>query len=155
MAKISNTRLTQDLLHYKRIGIDSMCFIYQFADNPRYSPLTHTLFTLMEQKKIAAVTSTVSVVEAFVQPEIKHDEFLLLEYEKFFTHLPNLEIVELDWHVARLAAKLRATYKSLKTPDTIQVAATLLKSYKAFLTNDEKLKQIKEVKVLQLDNYIE
>lgn len=154
MAKMSPKRFENDILRYKRLGLDSMCFIYQFSDDPDLAPLTHVLFSLLEKRKITAVTSTVSVVESFVQPERSQNALILSEYEKVFTHLPNLEVITVDWYVARLAAKLRASYKSLRTPDAIQLAATLLKGYKAFLTNDAKLKQIKEIKILTLKDYI-
>lgn len=153
MGKHAINAFRTHLLSLKRVGIDSMCFLYHFADDKTYAPLTQTLFTLLETKKIQAVTSAVTVAEIFVRAEIAADHLLLSDYETALTTLPNMEIVSIDWHVARLAAKLRAAYPTVKTPDMLQVAVTLLKGYKGFVTNDIKLKQIKELDVVLLQTY--
>lgn len=153
MGKPKIKKFQQDLLAFKHIGIDSMCFIYQFADHSVYAQLTNELFALLEKKKIRAATSTISLIEVFVKPEEKHNQYVIAEYESVFQHLPNLEIVPVDWYLARLASKLRATYKDLKTPDAIQIGATLLMNYPVFLTNDNKLKQVKEVRIVSLGEY--
>lgn len=148
------TKFTKDLLGYKHIGLDTMCFIYQFAQDSRYSPLTTILFELMENKKISAVTSTISVIETFVLPEQHGDQFLLSEYEKIFQNLPGLTIVSADWSVGRLTARLRAHYPTIRIPDAIQLSAAILSGCRAFVTNDEKLKQVKEIPIILLKNYI-
>ena len=131
-----------------------MVFIYQFSDHPRYAPLTHVVFELLEQKKLHSVTSTITVAEVFVEPEKKKNQIIIAEYEKVFHYLPNLEIVSVDWQLARLASRLRATYKYLRTPDALQLAASLLKGYVAFLTNDDKLKKIDLLPIIILKNFI-
>ena len=154
MGRINISHFEKDLLTYSHVGLDSMCFIYLFENNPSFSPLAETLLNLMGKKKISGVTSTVTLVETFVLPERMNNQLLIVEYEKIFAHLPNLELVSIDWRVSRLAAKLRAAYKTLRTPDAIQVAATLLRGYPAFVTNDEKLQKIKELKILLLKDYL-
>lgn len=131
-----------------------MCFIYQFAQDSRYSPLTHVLFELMEAKKIKATTSTISVIETFVLPEQHGGQFLLSEYEKIFQNLPGLTIVSADWSVGRLTARLRAQYPKIRIPDAIQLSAALLSGARAFITNDEQLKQVKEIPVMILRDYL-
>lgn len=150
-AKIASFR--KDLLSFKSIGLDTMCFIYQFADHPTYGELTNVIFTLMEEKHITAVTSMVTVAETLIEPEKKHAYEAITEYEKIFEHYPNLEVIPLNWHVARLTAKLKATYSILKLPDAVQLAATLLSNGRAFLTNDKKLMQVKEIPIVLLSSY--
>lgn len=152
MVKIK--RLQKDLLSFGKIGLDSMVFIYQFADHPQYGQLTNAVMELLGKKKIKAVTSTISVIETFVQPEKEENLAILNEYETVFQHLPNLEIMPIDWPLARLAAKLRAFYPAVRTPDAIQLSAPLLKGYPVFLTNDSKLKIAKELKVVTLKEYL-
>ncbi|MBI3955297.1 PIN domain-containing protein [Candidatus Gottesmanbacteria bacterium] len=142
------------IISLKHLGIDSMCFIYQFAQDLTYSPLTNTLFTLLESGKAESVTSTVSVAEIFVRSERLGDKITMYTQERFLTSLPNLEIVPITWDIARLASKLRARYAFLKTPDALQIAASLLSGCNGFITNDEKLKQVKEIKVISFDDYI-
>lgn len=142
------------IVSLKNIGIDSMCFIYQFAQDPTYSPLTKTLFSLTESGRIESVTSTVSVAEIFVRPERLGDKITIYTQERFLTSLPNLEIMPITWDIARLASKLRAKYSFLKTPDALQIAASLISGCNGFITNDDKLTKVKELKVITLDDYI-
>lgn len=146
-------KFKKDILRNKHIGLDTMCFIYQFAQDPRFSPLTHPMFELMENKKITAITSTISVIETFVLPEQHDDQFLISEYEKVFQNLPGLTIVPADWAVSRLTSKLRAQYPLIRIPGAIQLSAALLRGCKAFVTNDEQLKKIKEIPVILLKDY--
>lgn len=147
-------KFQNDILRYTPVGLDSMCFIYQFADDPTYAPLTHHLFTFMEQKKISTVTSIISVIESTVLPEKVGDQLLLSEYEKIFLNLPGLTVVSVDWPVGRLAAKLRAKYPKVRVPDAVQLSASLFKGCRAFVTNDEQLKQVSEIKMFVLKEYL-
>ena len=150
--KVDNFR--RDLLTLKYVGLDSMCFIYQFSEHPLYCPLTNILITLLEERKIYAITSTITITEVFIQPERIGDQLIIHEYEQFFAALPHLEIFPVDWHIARLAAKLRARVASLRTPDALQVPLVLLKNYHGFVTNDVKLSNIPGVKSIILDKYL-
>lgn len=147
-------RLTHDLLAAKHIGLDTMCFIYQFSKYPAYSSLTYRLFELINQKKITSCTSMVSVMETFVLPERLNDPTMLHAYENVFLNLPGLTIISVDWQVSQLTAKLRAHYPTIRLPDAIQLAAAILTNCSVFLTNDEQLRQVKEIKVKILKDYL-
>lgn len=154
MANPKLSRFQKKLLKAKIIGIDSMVFIYQFADHPRYAPLTDVVFRLLEEKRIVAVTSTISVIEVLAKPEQEKNRELLHDYEKVFLHYPQLEVVAIDWHVARLAARLRASYRTIKIPDALQLAVALLKECPVFISNDSQLQQVKGLEVILLDKYL-
>lgn len=148
------TQFQRDLLSVQSIGLDTMCFLYHFADHPRYSELTEALFSLVEKGKLKAVTSMVTVAESFVHVEASGNTQVLHDYEMAFKHNPNVDILPVDWYLARLAAKLRANYPKIRTPDALQLSCTLLKGYRAFVTNDDNLKKVKELKVIVLDDYL-
>ncbi len=154
MGKPKLTTFAKDLRSLKNIGLDSMCFIYHFAGRPQYLPLTETLFGLVEKADIQAASSVISVIETLVAPEKKGQQLIVYEYEKSFQTLPKLTITPIAWPQAKLAAKLRAIYPGLRTPDAIQIAACILTGAGAFLTNDKRLKQVKEIKVLMLEDYL-
>ncbi|PIQ22565.1 MAG: PIN domain nuclease [Cytophagales bacterium CG18_big_fil_WC_8_21_14_2_50_42_9] len=63
------------------------------------------------------------------------------------TTTTGIEIIEINTTVAIKAAELRAKY-NLKTPDSIQVATALEYRAKYFLTNDIRLKIVKEIKTV-------
>ena len=112
------------------------------------------IFEFMENKKITATTSTISIIETFVLPEQRGDQFLISEYEKIFLNLPGLTIIPVDWKIGRLTAKLRAQYPKVRIPDAIQLSAALFKGAQLFITNDEQLKQVKEIRVMLLKDYV-
>jgi predicted nucleic acid-binding protein len=142
------------LLGHSLVALDSMCFIYHFADHPKYAQLTSQIFQLLETGKIKAVTSTISVIESLVLPEKQNDQLICYEYEKVFKNYPNLQILPVDWGISRLTAKLRAKYQFLRTPDAIQIASGLISGCSLFITNDKKLGKTKEITVGLLDTYI-
>lgn len=148
-------RFQRDLLSKQTIGLDTMCFLYHFTDHPAYNEMTTTLFSLIEKGKLKAVTSMMTIAEAFVQVERSGNSEVLHEYELVFTHSPNIEILPVDWHLARLSAKLRANYPKIRIPDALQISAPLLIGYKAFVTNDENLKRVNELEIIVLDDYLD
>ncbi len=152
MVKIK--KLQKDLLSLKKIGLDSIVFIYQFSDHPQYGQLTNVVIELLGKKKIKAVTSAITVIETFVKPEKRNDLAILNEYENVFQYLPNLEILPIDWPLSRLTAKLRAQYPTIRIPDAVQISTALFKGYPTFLTNDDKLKKIKELRIITLKDYL-
>lgn len=56
--------------------------------------------------------------------------------------------------IADKTGKLRGKYPTLKTIDALQIAAAIHVSAGAFLTNDKKLKKIKEIKIVVLSDYL-
>ncbi|WP_404987325.1 type II toxin-antitoxin system VapC family toxin [Candidatus Hadarchaeum sp.] len=56
----------------------------------------------------------------------------------------------MDAAIAERAADLRARY-GLRTPDALQVATALHAGATAFLTNDARLKAVRELEVVLLD----
>ena len=145
------TAFRTKLLQAKKVGLDSMVFLYHFADHPQYASYTEIVFQLMEEGKLSAVTSTITVSELFVRAEEKNDQMTILAYEQFLKTLPHLEILPVDWYLARLAAKLRANYPLLRLPDALQLSAPLLRGYPVFITNDKKMKKVKEIEVITFD----
>ncbi len=144
----------QNLINLRHIGLDSMCFIYQFTKHPVFSQLTKNILSQLEDNRINAVTSMVTVVEIFVHEEKIGDPFTIQTYEHSLRSIPNLELITIDWNIARFASKLRSKYKVLRTPDALQIASAILSGCNGFITNDAKLKKVKELKVINLADYI-
>lgn len=63
-------------------------------------------------------------------------------------------MIEISEKIAESAGKLRGRYLFLKSIDAIQISAAVDVGADAFLTNDIKLKQIKEIKILVLKDYL-
>jgi predicted nucleic acid-binding protein len=73
-------------------------------------------------------------------------------YEGLLQEISNLTIVNLDPRAARIGAELRAGY-GLRTPDSLQIAACIANGADVFITNDRRLRRLKEITVLLLDDF--
>lgn len=152
MAKIE--AFTSRLRKAKRVGIDSSCFIYKFEQHPLFEKPTSVIFELLSQNKIEVVTSVVTVAEVLAKPLEKKDFEVVSLYETVFLQLPNFQLLNLDYHLARLASEIRAKYR-IRLPDAFQIACCLEAGVKVFVTNDKSLKKVKEIEVLVLKDFIQ
>lgn len=76
------------------------------------------------------------------------------DYLTLFRESRNFGLYEIDEPIAIRAAELRARY-GLRTPDALQIATALTHRCDAFLTNDARLKQVDDLRVLVLDDLAE
>jgi len=147
-------KLREFLKKYSVIGLDSQIFISHFGNNPLFKPLTMTLFNLMEQGEIIGVTSILSILEIIVKPKEKEESHLVTEYKFLLTTFPNLVVGGVDEDVVDLAASLKAKY-SLDTTVAIQLATAKLYDANCFMTNNQNLIKIEEIKVIITSNILE
>jgi len=139
------------LLKHKVFALDTNCFIYHFEKHPVFSPLTEELFLLLKKKK--AITSSITFSELISKKEIFADRKKLTNYKVAFLSTPSLKVVEVDLKVAEYAAGFRIIY-NLRLPDAIQIATALLGGADVFITNDERMKKVEEIKVLLLKDFV-
>mgnify|MGYP001077808516 CR=1 FL=1 len=145
---MDTTRSIKSLLEkHPIIGIDTVAFIYHLEENQRYLPFTNVLFEMVENGTIKAVTSVVTVMEILVKPKKERNEQAVQEYKFILQTFPNLKIKPIDFHTAEKAADIRAKY-GIKPPNALQLGAALTEGANAFVTNDEKLKQVEEIETI-------
>jgi predicted nucleic acid-binding protein len=133
--------------------LDTAIFIYHFEENPAYLPLTRELLSSIEAGERKGVTSTITLMEIIVKPLALGQIDVARKYEALLANFPNLEIIDLDRDVIRLAARLRAEYR-IRPPDALQAAACLQHGAQAFITNDDRLKRLQDkIAVLVLEDY--
>ena len=63
-------------------------------------------------------------------------------------------MLDVSAEIAESAGNLRGHYPSLKAMDAIQIAVSINAGADAFITNDEKLRQIKDQKLIILKDYL-
>jgi predicted nucleic acid-binding protein len=139
-----------------RVGIDSSVLIYHLEDIPPYADLTEALFAAVSDGSLGAVISTVSVTELFVRPFSENRFDRVSALERFLFSLPNIDLVAPDYTISREAARLRAQY-GIRTPDAMILATSLKEKAEALVTNDARLKRIKEegLEILLLEDFID
>lgn len=138
---------------HARIGLDTTVFIYHLESvDPFAAPASRVLRSL-GVGSITGVTSVVTLAELLVQPLQRGLPELAASYEVLVRAVPALSVVDVDVRVARRTAALRAKYP-VRTPDALQVAACLELGAPAFVTNDRRLRQITEIEVLVLGDFL-
>jgi predicted nucleic acid-binding protein len=106
----------------------------------------------MEEGRIEALTSTLTLTEILVQPYRLGKEEHVLKFYSLFTTYPHLKWMPLTLSISDLAAKLRAEH-NLKTPDAIQMATALSGGATGFVCNDKVFLKIKNIECLILGDW--
>jgi len=150
---VTRSRAAVWLTEHRRLGLDTNLLIYFLEDHPRYSPWCASLFERIERGQTEVVTSTVSLLEILVQPYRLQNEELVQKTFALLTTYTGLTWAPVTIEVADRAAELRARYR-LSTPDSIQVATTIVHGATAFIGNDKALKRIKEIECVILDELL-
>lgn len=146
--------LSEVLGEIKTIFLDTAPVIYFIEAHHQFGPLVRQVIKLMNENKIQAVTSVLTLSEVLPKPvETGNDELA----EKFKTYLKNgsnLTLLPITEIIGESAGVLRGKYPHLKTVDAVQIATALDVEADAFLTNDMKLSGIKEIKIIVLKDYL-
>jgi predicted nucleic acid-binding protein len=133
-----------------RLFLDTAPVIYYVEKNQRYLALVKVAFDRIDDGSLTAVTSPVTLTECLVAPYRLGLVQLQRDFFDLIVHGRNTVFVPIDHDRARYAAELRARY-NLTLPDALQIATALRTGCEAFLTNDNGLKRVTELRVLVLD----
>jgi predicted nucleic acid-binding protein len=128
------------------VAIDTNIFIYHFEENPQYISYTEDLFEKIEGGRFRAVTSVLTLHEILTGARRAGDDRLVSLYRDLLGSFPNLDLMPFDADVAEISSDVRARY-GVRTPDAIQVATAIRHKAEAFITNDERLTVVKDIKV--------
>ena len=131
----------------KLVCFDTSLFIYFLEKNPQFYDSAREYFSKLEKHSFKAVTTILTLTEllSFRNPIITEDQLVT---EFFGT--PNLTVFDVNRKISIEAARIRRIY-GFKLADSIQLATALESGAKAFITNDERLKKFKELKVILLN----
>lgn len=133
----------------KKVALDTNIFIYVFEQSPEFGEKSKGILEQVEEGNFSAIASSISLTEILVKPIREGNISMEKQYKLLFTHFPNLSIVPVDNSVAERAAYLRGKY-GIKTPDALIVASAIMEEAELFITNDERLVQIKEIRCIAL-----
>lgn len=139
--------LNDALADVTRLGFDTSPIIYFIEAHPHYDALVSEVFQRLDQGMSVGVTSVITLCEVMVQPLRRGDTHLQQEYRDLLMHTAYFRTLAIDTDIAERAADLRAHY-NLRTPDAFQLATALVAGCEAFLTNDDMLKRVTELRVL-------
>ncbi len=120
------------------IALDSSCFIYLVEGSP-WEKTVKAVFDSVEKGKLTAVTSILSLSETLVMPLRRQQGSIAEQYRSLLLHFPHLQLVPMQAPIAERVAAIRADYRTVRTPDAIQLATALECGAGAFVTNDHRL----------------
>lgn len=143
-----------DELRGLRVCIDTAPIIYFIEKNPRYLNVVRPVFAEIDAGRIEAITSTITLLEVLVQPIKANNRSLAEQYREVLLYSEGLTTFEILHEVSEMSSELRAKY-SIKTPDAIQVAVSILYGANKFITNDPALKKVSDIDVLVLDDFLD
>ena len=146
--------LSDELSHLNSIFIDTAPVIYFIEAHPNFGPLAKEVVNSFQSGKLYAFSSVITLAEVLPKPIEAGDEKLARKFAEFLKHGRNLSLIEISAGIAETAGKLRGQYSELRIIDAIQISAAIDVRADAFLTNDKKLKHIKEIKVMVLKDYL-
>ncbi len=147
--------LSDEFEQINTIFIDTAPIIYYIEAHPQFGPLTKEAVNAFQAGRLTAFASVVTLTEVLSKPVEVGDEKLAMKFSEFLKYGRNLNLIEISTGIAENAGRLRGKYSSLRTVDAIQISVAIDIGADAFLTNDKKLKQIKEIKVLVLKDYLQ
>lgn len=148
-------RLITLLASHQIIGIDTSVFLYHFEASQRYLPVTTVLLSHVQSGKIRGIISTVTIMETTVRPWQLEREAAARQYELYLSHFPNMTIFDVDRHVARRAAQLRASHR-LHPADALHLATAVVHGATCFITNDYALRRMSDLlTIIILDDLFE
>ncbi|MBI5376711.1 MAG: type II toxin-antitoxin system VapC family toxin [Candidatus Schekmanbacteria bacterium] len=146
--------LSDELDKTNTIFIDTAPVIYFIEAHYQFGPLAKEVVSAFQSGDLIAFSSVITLTEVLSKPVEQGDEKLTRKFAEFLKHGKNLTMIEISEVIAEAAGKLRGRYPSLRTIDAIQISAAINSGADAFITNDVKLKQIKEIKVIVLKDYL-
>ncbi|MDF5723561.1 MAG: PIN domain-containing protein [Rhizonema sp. PD37] len=144
-------KISDALTGVSSLFLDTAPVIYFVERNPRFVDFVDPIFERLEAD-ITPVASPITLSECLVGAL----RLELVDLEQAFVDvLLNNEVVfvKIEAAIARAAARIRVRY-NLQLPDALQIASALTAGCEAFLTNDEALKRVTELRILVVSELV-
>jgi predicted nucleic acid-binding protein len=123
----------------KKVGIDTVVFVYFLEGHPEMGNCARRLFQKIESGSIDAFASDLVIGELIVKPLQQGKLENATEYKEKLPQFPNLNFCTVTREVIITGAELRAI-KKLGFVDSLHLASAVLNGCEVFLTNDYELK---------------
>jgi predicted nucleic acid-binding protein len=146
--------LSEVLGEIKTIFLDTAPVIYFIEAHHQFGPLVRQVIELMNENRVQAVTSVLTLSEVLPKPVETGNNELAEKFKTYLKNGSNLTLLPITEIIGESAGVLRGKYPNLKTVDALQIATALDAESDAFLTNDRKLSGIKEIKIIVLKDYL-
>ena len=133
-------------LRHKRIAFDTSFLIMVLEGKGREAEFASRIMEITQKRKLAIISSTVTLLEALVRPYRAGATEAVNQYYGHLVRSAIIRLVPLTVEIADRAACLRARY-GLKTSDAIQLATAVSEKATLFLACDKDFRKQKEIEV--------
>jgi len=138
----------------KRVYVDTNILIYLFEGFLEYRHLIQEIANCVDNDEIILLTGEITIAEIMVMPFKKNDSRLINLYTTALNDTDFIRLIPTTQNIYLKTAFLRATFKSMKTPDAIQVASAIEGEADIFITNDKGIKTPSEIEKIVLQDYL-
>jgi predicted nucleic acid-binding protein len=142
-------KLGERLNSVRLLFLDTAPVIYFVEKNPVYLEKSQSIFSRLDERKMTAVVSPITLSECLVLPYRSNNTEIAQIFNDLMVNSESVLFYPIDETTADKAANLRARY-NLTLTDAIQFAVAIQSKCDAFLTNDVQLKRVKEIPVIVL-----
>jgi predicted nucleic acid-binding protein len=133
-----------------RVYLDSNVFITAMETPGAHSDHAWWIIHAIDDGKIAAVTSELTLAEVLVKPMQLGDAEFASAYEEMIAPGPNFEVLAVRRDILVDAARLRARRNAIRLPDAIHIATALASSCTHMVSDDQQLRSIEGVRLLPI-----
>lgn len=144
-------RVSEAIQNIATLFLDTAPVIYLVEENPLYLERVRIIFQRIDDGRISAFTTPVTLAECLVHPIRLGLAGLRQDFIDVVVNGTNTTFVGINQQIGEAAASLRARY-NLLLPDSLQMAAAIVNKCDGFLTNDGRLAKVAEMKVIVVDD---
>jgi len=139
--------LADRLASARQIFLDTAPVIYFVEKNPVFAPQLQDMFQRLDDGKLIAVVSPITLAECLVLPYKLGKSNIAQIFTDLLVNGESVLFYPIDDMTADKAADLRARY-NLTLTDAFQIAVAIQAGCDAFLTNDIELKRVTEIPIV-------
>jgi predicted nucleic acid-binding protein len=118
--------------------LDTNIFIFALEAYPEYVSALTSLFAAIDDGKIKAVTSELTLAEVLIKPMMDNNADLQKVYKETLRSSEVFSVMPVNRQILIEAARLRAESETLRLPDAIHLATARVHHCTFFLTNDKR-----------------
>ena len=137
----------------EKVFVDTNPLIYLDSEQQQYYNGVVGFMTNCINEDCELYTSTITDAEFLIKPFGDNDWKQVERYRLYLNRLGFLKCFITE-QVAEESARIRAKYSGIKLADALQLAACLDCNCDVFFTNDKQLRQVTEVNVLYLGDFM-
>ena len=137
---------------YNKVFLDTTPLIYFLDSDVNFGEKTKKILEEVMSERKEFITSAITCMEYMVHPyRTKNQD----KIDAFFEFMGDCEIPikDIDIETAKAAAAIRAEYKDFKAMDSLQLAVALQNGCDLFLTNDNQLRQFKQMRCITVEEW--